>query len=120
MFTLPSKYPHMFNKQTRIDEIHVNNHDDNLHVKIKGISPNSKADLTREELEKKMQTTLDLFQDHLKQSLNTSVTVELEFIPVEILRVSSSGEHLDPVEYEDPQELDEEINSNPEIEHENK
>ncbi len=110
MVSLPNKYPHMFTGQGRIDAIHVNYHGDTLYVGIEGIAPRPKSDLTREEIDQNLRNVLDLFQDHLKQKLNSPVIVELDVIPVELISVSSGGEELDPVGYEEP---DKEENQEP-------
>lgn len=102
MVSLPNKYPHMFTGQGRVDAIHVNYHGDTLYVGIEGIAPRPKSDLTLEEIDQNLQNVLDLFQDHLKQKLNSPVIVELDVIPVELISVSSGGEELDPVGYEEP------------------
>ena len=102
MVSLPNKYPHMFTGQGRIDAIHVNYHGDTLYVGIEGIAPRPKSDLTREEIDQNLRNVLDLFQEHLKQKLNSPVIVELDVIPVELISVSSGGEELDPVGYEEP------------------
>ena len=75
----------MFTGQGRIDAIHVNYKDDILHVDIEGIAPKPKIKLTKQEMEDKLQSVLDLFQQHLKQKLNSPVIVEIDVIPVDLL-----------------------------------
>jgi uncharacterized hydrophobic protein (TIGR00271 family) len=102
MVSLPNNYPHMFTGQGRIDAVNVNYHGDTLYVHIAGIAPRPKSDMSYEEMNENLQSVLDLFQDHLEEKLNSPVIVELDVIPVELISVSSGGEQLDPVGYEEP------------------
>ena len=105
----------MFSGQGRIDALNVNYHGDTLYVQIEGIAPRPKQDMSHEEMEQKLRTSVDLFQDELEQRLKEPVIVEIDVIPVELISVSSGGEELDPVGFEEPHELDEEgLRSNPE------
>lgn len=110
MVSLPNKYPHMFTGQGRVDAIHVNYQGDNLFVDIEGITPKPTTDITREEMDQKLQSVLDLFQEHLEKKLNVPVIVDIDLIPVELISASSGGEDLDPVGFQEPGE---EENSEP-------
>ena len=113
--SIPNEYPHMFSGQGRIDALNVNYHGDTLYVQIEGIAPRPKQDMSHEEMEQKLRTSVDLFQDELEQRLKEPVIIEIDVIPVELISVSSGGEELDPVGFEEPHELDEEgLRSNPE------
>ena len=106
--SLPNEYPHMFSGQGRIDALNVNYHGDTLYVQIEGVAPRPKLDMSREEMDQRLQSVLDLFQEQLENKLNSPVTVELDVIPVELLSISSGGEELDPVGYEEPHEEEDE------------
>jgi uncharacterized hydrophobic protein (TIGR00271 family) len=107
LVSLPQKFPHMFSGQGRIDAIHVNYQGDFLHVDIEGVVPKKALDPKLEGTEERLQSALDLFQDELQQTLKVPIIVELELIPVDILNARSGDEHMDPVGFIEPDELEE-------------
>jgi uncharacterized hydrophobic protein (TIGR00271 family) len=111
LVSLPNEIPHMYTGQGRVDAIHVNYQGDVLHIDIEGISPKPKGEFSRQEMEDKLQLVTDVFQEHLKQKLNTQVVVEIDIIPVDLLSARSGDDHLDPAGFLEPEEQDDDSDS---------
>lgn len=111
LVSLPNKIPHMYTGAGRVDAIHVNYQGDVLHVDIEGIAPKPKVEITKQEMENSLQNITDVFQQHLKQKLNTAVIVEIDIIPVDWIHARSGDDHLDPSGFLEPEEQNDDSDS---------
>ena len=111
---LPQKYPHMYSGQGRVDTINVTYRGEVLHVSIDGVTPILEKDddsldeeTLEEDMNNRLQEVTDLFHQALEEKLHGPVTLEVDLVPIEILTASAGGEELDPVGYDEPEEVEE-------------
>ena len=76
--TLPVTHPHTFESTLQLDTLRVRYEDDVVHVRAEGTVPRDKVEGLHERLE--------LFRDELEKKAGEPVVVEIEAIPIEIVR----------------------------------
>jgi uncharacterized hydrophobic protein (TIGR00271 family) len=82
MKTLPVTHPHIFERTLEVGTLRVREEDGVLHVRADGTVPRDKAD--------GIQKRLDLIRDELEKKAGEPVILEIEVIPVDILRFRSA------------------------------
>jgi uncharacterized hydrophobic protein (TIGR00271 family) len=80
--TLPVTHPHLFERTLRLDTLRVRYQHDMLHVHAEGFAP-------RDRLEGG-QARLDLFRHELEEKVGEPVVIDVEVIPVDIVRLHSA------------------------------
>jgi hypothetical protein len=87
MKTLPVTHPHIFERTLQFDTLRVREEDGARLVHVEGTVPRDKAD--------GMQKRLDLFRDELENKAGEPIVIEVEAIPIEILRFRAAPDGYD-------------------------
>jgi uncharacterized hydrophobic protein (TIGR00271 family) len=76
--TLPVTHPQIYERTLRLDDLHVRHQDDVYYVRGEGSIPRNMLDGYQDQLE--------FFRSELEKKVDESVVIEIEAIPVEVLR----------------------------------
>ena len=82
MKTLPVTHPHAFESTLRLKSLRVRSEDDVLLVRGEGTVARDKAE--------GLQVRVDLFRDVLEEKVGEPVIIEIEAVPIDIIRFRSA------------------------------